>query len=163
MGWIRDITQCPRCGYEAALKEEHLSSWCLSIFCIRCGYSTERFFNHEKYESLRIDPCETDDNKREFEAQCWEREVICPDGSYICRHKGEKLPGVGYIEDGTIENLLEHLDEYDVCKYTFYKVRSWYIKDLLENTTTLFSEDKYHKCRDEDHGRKTGITTWSDL
>ena len=165
MGWIRDITQCPRCGYEAALKEEHLSSWYRWIICVRCGYSEERFFNHEKYESLKNDPEYKDDDHDKLESQCWECEVIYPTGSYLYRRKGEDVFKIDSIKDGKIENLLEHLDEYDVCKHTFYKVRSWYIKNLHNNTTALFSEEEYHRCTSgaEDTNSETHTVTWNSI
>ena len=147
MPYFREDIQCPRCGYEAARRERHVEGRPQSVICIRCGYSNEHFFNREKHESMRKDSLEKEDEQQKLRKQCWEWEVIYPTGSYICRCKGEDMYTVGSIEDGTIENLLEHLDEYDVCKYTFYKVRSWYIKDLHSNTTTFFSIDEYHKCR----------------
>ena len=131
MGSIIDITQCPRCGFNAADTEYHLGHARLYIFCDRCGYLCRRFFNREKDDLLK---------------GTWDWEVNYPTGSYICRRKGENLFTVDSIQDGSIEDLLEHLDEYDVCKYTFYEARCWYIKDLHSNTTTLFSEHEYRKC-----------------
>ena len=111
MGWIRDITQCPRCGYKVAEEEKHLCSWHLNIFCVRCGYSCNRFFNSEKEEALKKGYSGTDE---ELRAACWDWKVIYPTGSYIYRRKGEGGFTVDSIKDGSIENLIEHLDEYDV-------------------------------------------------
>ena len=146
MSWIIDRIHCRRCGYEDAQREEHNSGNRYSIICSRCGYSKDNFFDYAKYESLKNDPGHKDDDHEKLIEQCIDCKVIYPTGSYICRRKGEDLFTIGSVEDGTIENLLEHLDEYDVCKYTFFKVRSWYIKDLRNNTVILFSEDEYHKC-----------------
>ena len=146
MSWIIESIHCLRCGYKNAQKEEHDSGYVYNIFCTRCGYSKSDFFDYAKYDYLLGAPWYKDDDHEKISEQCTECKVIFPTGSYIFRHKGEKMPTVGYIEDGTIENLLEHLDEYDICKYTFYKVRSWYIKDLHSNTATLFSGDEYHRC-----------------
>ena len=170
MGGIRERIHCRRCGYDNARIQIRYSSNKQIIFCIRCGYSSEHFFNKEKYESLKVKTIETDGEQWELSERCWEWEVIYPTGSYICRRKGEDWFAVDSIEDGTIEKLLEHLDEYDVCKHTFYKVRSWHIKDLHSNTTTLFSMDEYYgysveddRCKDEEDKRRTGLTMWGKL
>jgi hypothetical protein len=141
MGSIRDITQCPRCGYKVAEEVYRPGSWQRSIFCVRCGYSSKRFFNSDKEETLKKGFSGTDE---ELRTACWDWKVIYPTGSYICRCKDEDGYTVDSIKDGSIEKLLEHLDEYDVCKHTFYKARVWYIKDLHGNTTVPFSENEYH-------------------
>ena len=162
MGWIRDIRQCPRCGYKSALWEYRPGGGLKMIFCLRCGYSGEYFFNDEKYESLKSDAEHKDDNHEEIwspvdeelRRRCWEWDVFYPSGSYICRRKGEDGFEMDSIRAGTIEKLLEHLGEYDVCKHTYYKARSWFIKDLRSNTTTLYSVDEYYKCKDDDRKRR---------
>ena len=165
MSWIHESIHCRRCGSEYAQIEKHNAGhWQIIIFH-RCGYSKEKKFDYDKYESLKNDPEHKDDDHDELESQCWECEVIYPIGSYLYRRKGEDVFRIDSIKDGKIENLLEHLDEYDVCKHTFYKVRSWYIKDLHSNTTALFSEEEYHRCTSgaEDTNSETHTVTWNSI
>jgi hypothetical protein len=146
MSWLISSITCLRCGYENAQKEEHNSGYTYNIICIRCGYSKSDLFDYGKYDHLLQDPEHKDDDHKKIIEQCSECKVIYPTGSYVYRKIGDYTFKIDSIEDGIIEKLLEHLHEYDVCKYTFYKVRSWYIKDLHSNTTALFSEDEYHRC-----------------
>lgn len=170
MSWIHESIHCRRCGYEVAEIQTHNNGHWNIIFCMRCGYSKNDKFDYYKYESLKNDPEHKDDDHKKLLEQSTKCEVIYPSGSYVYRRKGEDIYRVDSIEGGSIERLLEHLDEYDVCKYTFYKCRSWHIKDLHSNTTALFSVGEYHRCRDEDrkrrdedHKRGDELTTWFNL
>jgi hypothetical protein len=170
MGWIHETIHCERCGYESALIKKHNAGHWNIILCMRCGYSNEGKFVYSKYESLKNDPEHKDDDDKKLLEQSTECEVIFPSGSYVYRLKGERNFYLKPIEDGSIENILQNLDEYDLCRYTFYKYRSWHIKDLHSNTTTLFSVDEYcrdkdedDRCRDEDQKREDELTSWGNL
>jgi hypothetical protein len=170
MSWFRDISQCSRCGYEYADIQKHTSGHWNIIFCDRCGYLEDKRFDWDKYESLTNDPGYEEEDDKKLLEQATTCKIIFPPGSYLYRRKGKDKFTVDSIEDGTIENLLEHLDEYDMCRYTFFNIRSWYFKDLLSNTTALFSLKEYFMCEDESDRREEpnfksdGIfVSWFDL
>ncbi len=141
MGWIVEQIQCPRCGFENAQQERKIEGRNRSVICIRCGYSKDVFFNHEKYESLKSSS--EGQNDWELMDQCWLTEEIFPKGSYIFRKKHTFKNSIGAVSEEILDDLTKDLDKYDHCKYTFNNMRSWYMKDLHDGTIELFSVEKY--------------------
>lgn len=70
--------------------EDHISSSMYLIFCLRCGYSKERYLDHDKYESLKNDPEHKDDDFEKLRRQSIEYEVIFPSGSYLYQNNDMK-------------------------------------------------------------------------
>jgi Zn ribbon nucleic-acid-binding protein len=132
MGSASTKIECPKCGYEHAVYTLWTRIRDENITCVRCGY------------------CQ--DFERDFDASdesgkpVWNVTETGGTGCCILKEKGQIGFAVSPIENVLMDEVKEALDEYEVCRYTFWKDEQWYIKDLLKNTEHPFVESDLLEC-----------------
>ena len=66
-------------------------------------------------------------------------EIEAAGGQALAVKKNHPASAIGPVIDDTVEELENNLGEFNACKYTFQKDGHWYIKDLVNNTETVFT------------------------
>jgi hypothetical protein len=138
MGSAMFEINCPKCGFERAIKDLNCRSRDEYVNCCRCGYTSHFVVDWEKTKlegKLFSEYGETGGR-----------------GCYSYKPKESIAFITGPVKKGSINALKSELDDFVICKYSFRRKGKWFIKDLLSKKTEPFSYNSMLNVEDRDVG-----------